>query len=242
MLIIPAIDLRGGRCVRLTQGRRESASVYDGDPVGIAKAYEAAGAPMLHVVDLDGAFADPNSRNRQTLEEIVRSINIPVQFGGGLRAVQDVDKVINSGVARVVLGTLAVESPETLQTLLRRFGGERIAVGIDAKGGRVMTRGWENDAAVSPVSFAIHLASAGVGRIVYTDVSRDGMLGGVNVEATCEIARASGLRVTASGGVASLEDIRHVSRANCGIDSLIVGKALYEGCFAIREALAAGNQ
>ena len=242
MLIIPAIDLRAGRCVRLTQGRKDATKVYDGDPVDIARDYERAGAAMLHIVDLDGAFAEPNSNNRRTLSEIVRSIEIPVQFGGGVRAVEQVEEIFDLGVARVVIGTLAVESPETLAELLRRFGNERIAVGIDARGGQVVTRGWEKEAAVSAVTFALHLASAGVERLIYTDVSRDGMLSGVNVEATCEIARASGLKVTASGGVSSLADIRRVSQANCGIDSIIVGKALYEGRFTVAEARVAGNE
>ena len=240
MLIIPAIDLRGGCCVRLTQGRRETAKVYDGDPIDIAKGYEAAGAKMLHIVDLDGAFSEPNSRNRKTLSQIIRSIQIPVQFGGGLRSVEQVKEVVDVGVARVVLGTLAVESNETLKKLLDMFGGEMIAVGIDAKGGTVVTRGWEKEAALSAAGFALQLASVGIERIIYTDVSRDGMLNGVNVEATCEIARASGLKVTASGGISSIEDIRSISRADCGIDSVILGKALYEGCFTIQEALVAG--
>ena len=242
MLIIPAIDLRGGCCVRLTQGRRDSVKVYDGDPVDIARDYEAGGAQLLHVVDLDGAFSEPNSRNRETLRKIVRSIQIPVQFGGGLRAVEQVNEVIDFGVARVVLGTLAVESTETLKKLLGMFGGGKIAVGVDAKRGTVVTRGWEKEAALSATGFALQLASVGVERIIYTDVSRDGMLNGVNVEATCEIARASGLKVTASGGVSSLEDIRRISRADCGIDSAILGKALYDGYFTIQEALAAGGQ
>jgi phosphoribosylformimino-5-aminoimidazole carboxamide ribotide isomerase len=242
MLIIPAIDLRDGCCVRLTQGRRASARVYDGNPVDIAKSYEAAGAQMLHVVDLDGAFSEPNSRNRQTLQEIVRSIEIPVQFGGGLRKLEDVREAIDVGVARVVLGTLAVESSEVLNTLLRLFGSERVAVGIDSRKGVVVTHGWESDTALSAVNFAIHLASLGVERIIHTDVSRDGMLSGIDVEATCEIARACGLEVTASGGVSSLEDIRRVSRANCGIGSMIIGKALYEGHFTIQEALSAAKQ
>ena len=241
MLVIPAIDLRAGLCVRLTQGRKDSTKVYDGDPVDIARGYEAAGAPMLHVVDLDGAFSEPNSINRETLREIVRSIKIPVQFGGGVRAVDQVAQIVDLGVARVVIGTLAVESPETLAELLRRFGCETIAVGIDAKNGQVATRGWEKEAEVSAVTFALQLASAGIQRIIYTDISRDGMLNGVNVAATCEIARASGLRVTASGGVASLADITRTSEASCGIDSIIVGKALYEGRFTLQEAQAAGN-
>jgi len=237
MLIIPAIDLRAGRCVRLTQGRKDTAKVYEDDPVEIARTFEAAGAQMLHVVDLDGAFSESNSRNRQVLRKIVQAIRIPVQFGGGLRLVEDVSEVIDLGVARVVIGTLAVESPDTIKTLLRRFGAEQIAVGIDAKEGRVMTSGWEKEELVSALDFALQIASLGVARIIYTDVARDGMLTGPNVEVTCAIARASGLKVTASGGVASLEDIERLATVDCGIDSVIVGKALYENRFTIQEAV-----
>jgi phosphoribosylformimino-5-aminoimidazole carboxamide ribotide isomerase len=242
MLVIPAIDLRAGRCVRLTQGRRNTTKVYDGDPVDIALGYEAAGAQMIHIVDLDGAFSEPNSRNRKMLREIVRSTTIPVQFGGGMRTVEQVDEVIDFGIARVVIGTLAVESPKTLSKLLSMFGSEKIAVGLDAKAGVVVTRGWEKEAVVSAVSFAIHLASIGVKRIIYTDVSRDGMLNGVNIEEMCEIAHASPLKVTVSGGVSSLEDLNQLrARSDCGIDSVIVGKALYERRFTLQEALLAAN-
>ena len=237
MLIIPAIDLCPGRCVRLTQGQRNSAKVYEGDPVEIARTFEAAGARMLHVVDLDGAFSQSNFRNRQVLREIVQAIVIPVQFGGGLRHEKDASEVIGIGVARVVIGTLAVDSPETLKKILRQFGAERIAIGIDAKEGRVLTSGWEKEAPVSALDFALQVASLGVERIIYTDVARDGMLTGPNLGATCALARASGLKVTASGGVASLEDIERLAISNCGIDSVIVGKALYEGRFTIAEAL-----
>lgn len=238
MLVIPAIDLREGRCIRLKQGRKEEATVYDGQPVEIAKSYQDNGARMLHIVDLDGAFSDPNSRNLQVLREIIRKIKIPVQFGGGLRGYKDVEKVIELGVSRVVIGTLAVESPETLAKMVRSFGGDRIAVGIDAKNGRVMTRGWENEGNISALELAQEVAALGVERIIYTDVARDGMLTGVNIEQTCMIARESGLRVTASGGVSSLEDIKLLRTASgCGIDSVIVGKALYEGRFTLTEAL-----
>ena len=239
MLLIPAIDLRAGRCVRLTQGRREETKVYDGDPVAIAKAYEAAGAQMLHVVDLDGAFSENNSHNRQKLREITSALTIPVQFGGGLRRLEDVETVLELGTARVILGTLAIESPEVLKTLTDSFGSDRIAVGIDAKDGKVMTRGWEKEESTAAITLALHVSSLGVKRIVYTDVARDGMLQGVNVEATCEIARASGLKVTASGGVSSIDDLQRLKAASeCGIDSVIVGKALYEGRFTITQALA----
>lgn len=242
MLVIPAIDLRDGLCVRLRQGRKREATVYDGDAVEIALSYQSDGARMLHIVDLDGAFADPNSLNQRVLARIVSAIEIPVQFGGGLRTLEDIEQVIKLGVTRVVVGTLAVESPETLSRALLSFGGACVVVGLDARGGQVMTRGWEKEEKVSATDLAQRVAAAGVERIVYTDVERDGMLSGVNIEQTCAIARESGLKVTASGGISSLENIEQLkSVSECGIDSVIVGRALYEGRFTLKEALVAGE-
>ena len=239
MLIIPAIDLRDGRCVRLKQGRRHDVKVYDGDPIEIARGFEGAGARMLHVVDLDGAFADANSHSRKVVRRIIRALEIPVQFGGGLRTVTDVQQMIEYGAAQVVIGTLAAESPETLEKFVQLFGF-RICVGIDARAGKVLTRGWEKEEELVATDLARRVADAGVDRVVYTDVARDGMLGGVNLEQTCAIAREAGLRVTASGGVSSLSDIRQLkSIQRCGVDSVIVGKALYEGRFTLQEALKA---
>jgi phosphoribosylformimino-5-aminoimidazole carboxamide ribotide isomerase len=241
--IIPAIDLRDGRCVRLTQGRKDNATFYDGDPIEIARSYEAGGAQMIHVVDLDGAFANSNSRNRQVLRKIISGITIPVQFGGGLRSLEDVAQVIELGIAKVAIGTLAVEAPTILDQALRLFGVDRIAVGIDARNGQVLTRGWEKDGKLSSLELAQKVASMGVMRIIYTDVARDGMLTGVNVEQTCAIARESGLKVTASGGISSLEDIKRLNDASeCGIDSVIVGKALYEGRFSLKDAIDEGSK
>ncbi len=237
MLIIPAIDLRDGRCVRLTQGRKDAVKVYDGDPVEIAQRFAAAGAHMLHVVDLDGAFAERNTRTREVAWQIIRAVTIPVQFGGGLRSDADVQQLIEYGAARVVIGTLAAESPATLESFVQRFGA-RICVGIDARDGQVLTRGWETGAQLSAITLAQRVAKAGVERIIYTDVARDGMLGGVNIEQTCALAQASGLRITASGGVSTLADLERLRAASvCGIDSVIVGKALYEGRFTLQEAL-----
>jgi phosphoribosylformimino-5-aminoimidazole carboxamide ribotide isomerase len=239
MLIIPAIDLRDGKCVRLTQGRRQESKVYDGDPVEIARRFESAGGRMIHVVDLDGAFADRNSKSRKVVRKIIRAVGIPVQFGGGLRSVTDVQQMIEFGAAQVVIGTLAAESPETLEKFVQLFGF-RVCVGIDARKGTVLTHGWEKEGKLSAAALARRVADAGVDRIVYTDVARDGMLSGVNLEQTCSIARVSGLRVTASGGVSSLEDIRQLKTIRqCGVDSVIVGKALYEGRFTLQEALRA---
>jgi phosphoribosylformimino-5-aminoimidazole carboxamide ribotide isomerase len=240
MLIIPAIDLRQGKCVRLAQGRKEVATLYDGNPVEIAKRFEQSGARLLHVVDLDAAFSDGDSPNRQLLREITRGIEIPVQFGGGLRKLNDVKEVFELGVGRALVGTLAVESPETLKELVHIFGGDRIAVGIDAKDGEVMVRGWERKGRIKAIDLANIVAQAGVERIIYTDVTRDGMLAGVNIEQTLLLARESGLKITASGGVSSVDDLKVLKQlSRFGVDSVIVGKALYEGRFTLREAFQA---
>jgi phosphoribosylformimino-5-aminoimidazole carboxamide ribotide isomerase len=237
MLIIPAIDLRKGKCVRLAQGRKDKETSYDRDPIGVAKAFEADGAQMLHVVDLDGAFGDGQSLNREVVKRIIQSVGVPVQFGGGLRTIGDVEELILAGANRVVIGTLAAESAESLSTLVERFG-PRVVVGIDARDGQVMTRGWEANGQIDAVELARRIASVGVERIVYTDVARDGMLAGPNIEQTCLIARESGLKITASGGVSSLKDIDQLKRASePGVDSVIIGKALYEGRFTLQEAI-----
>jgi phosphoribosylformimino-5-aminoimidazole carboxamide ribotide isomerase len=239
MLVIPAIDLRRGKCVRLTQGRKDAATVYDADPIRVAEDFERDGARMLHVVDLDGAFAEPNGSNRTVLREIARAVKIPVQFGGGLRSSADIEHVLTLGVSVVVIGTLAVEAPENLPELVQLFGVEQIAVGIDARNGQVMTRGWETEEPLSALDLARSVAAAGVRRIVYTDIERDGTLNGINIDQTCLIAERSNLKVTASGGVASLEDLKRLTAvSHCGIDSVIVGKALYERRFSLREAIS----
>lgn len=239
MLVIPAIDLRQGKCVRLTQGRKESATVYDADPVTVAQAFERDGASMLHIVDLDGAFAESNSRNRDVLCEIIKAVTVPVQFGGGLRRPEDIEQAIRLGVARVVIGTLAVEAPAALAQAVRLFGAGKIAVAIDARNGQVVTSGWQIEGEISAVTLAQRAAAMGVARIIYTDVQRDGTFTGVNVDQACKLAEASALKVTVSGGVASLEDLERLKGADDhGVDSVIVGKALYEGRFTVRDAIA----
>src|ERR1700694_444751 len=243
MLVIPAIDLRQGKCVRLTQGRKDAATVYDADPIKVAEAFESDGAGMLHVVDLDGAFSESNKRNREVLRELVRAVSIPVQFGGGRRGAKDIEQVISSGVARVVIGTLAVESPDLLAKFVELFGVDHIVVGIDARNGQVVTRGWETEEQMSALTLARRVAAAGVERIIYTDVQRDGTLAGVNIDQTCLIAETSGLKITASGGVASLEDLQRLRAvSDRGIASAIIGKALYEGRFTVAEAITAGSE
>ncbi|SRR6266436_9567557 len=242
MLVIPAIDLRQGRCVRLTQGRKEATTIYDADPIKVAEAFESDGAQMLHIVDLDGAFGEANGRNRKVLRELIHTITVPVQFGGGLRSQGDIEQAIRLGVARVVIGTLAVESTDVLSDIIREFDAEMVAVGIDARNGQVMTRGWETEEQMSAVTLAQRAAAAGVERIIYTDVQRDGTLTGINLDQTRLIAETSGLKITASGGVASLEDLKQLeAMSQCGIDSVIVGKALYERRFNLRDAIAVSH-
>ena len=242
MLIIPAIDLRDGCCVRLAQGRKDATKIYNADPVEVALSFEDDGTEMLHVVDLDGAFSEPNSRNRKVLQKIIDTVGIPVQFGGGLRATEDGSEVIDMGVQRVVIGTVAAESPQTFAEMLAKFGSKIIVVGIDAVRGHTATRGWEAEAEIDALTLARRVAAIGVERVVYTDIQRDGMLTGPNIEQTSLIARETGLRVTASGGVSSIDDLLKLKAVSeSGVDSVIIGKALYERRFTLRAALEASE-
>ena len=237
MLIIPAIDLKGGYCVRLTQGRQDALTVYDSDPTSVARKFVSAGATMIHVVDLDGAFGNDSSANRTVLNEILKHVNVAVQFGGGVRKADDIRQLIDSKVDRVVLGTVAAELPEKLQTLVAEFN-PRICVGIDAREGKVLTRAWETATELSALDLAGRVARCGIKRIIYTDTIRDGMLTGPNIEQAIKIARASNLQVTVAGGISSLEDIKRLRDAGeVLIDSAIIGKALYEQKFTLEEAL-----
>ena len=240
MQIIPAIDLKDGRCVRLRQGERNSASYYGDDPVDTAQKFAAAGAAIIHVIDLDGAFSG-NTTNRLVVEQIVKNSGAGVQVGGGIRSERDVEELIDSGVLRVILGTMAAESTEKVSGLIERFG-QKICVGIDARDGVVMKHGWESNTNLPALEFALEIAKCGVERIIYTDIKRDGMLSGPNIEQTVALARASGLRVTASGGVSSLTDLAMLRDANEPlVDSVIVGKALYESRFTLEQALQLTN-
>ena len=237
MQVIPAIDLKNGNCVRLTQGRKSDVTIYDENPVAVAQSFANAGARMIHVVDLDGAFQGGESRNRDVLAQIVKAVDVPVEFGGGIRSREEVQHLCELGVARVVLGTVAAESPAHLREFVNRFSSQ-ICVGIDARDGHVMTRGWETATHVTAIEFARVVASCGVERIVYTDIARDGMLTGPNVEQTLAVVRAANVHVTASGGVSSLDDIKRLREVGEPLlDSVIVGKALYEGKFKLEEAL-----
>ncbi|HTG86071.1 MAG TPA: 1-(5-phosphoribosyl)-5-[(5-phosphoribosylamino)methylideneamino]imidazole-4-carboxamide isomerase [Pyrinomonadaceae bacterium] len=237
MLVIPAIDLKNGSCVRLVQGRKADVTVYDASPVEMAQQFVRAGARMIHVVDLDGAFKGGESPNRAVVKEIVAAVDVAVEFGGGVRTIDDVQQLCDAGVARIVLGTVAVESPDLLRELILRFA-DRICVGIDARAGQVMTRGWESETQISSVDLARLVAGAGIKRIIYTDIARDGMLTGPNIDQTIAVARAANVQVTASGGVSSLDDIKRLRDAGEPLlDSVIVGKALYEQKFKLEDAI-----
>ena len=237
MLVIPAIDLKNGSCVRLVQGRKTDVTLYDENPVEVAKQFAAAGARMIHVVDLDGAFKGGESPNRAVVKRIVQAVAVPVEFGGGVRTIDDVQQLSDAGVARVVLGTVAVESPNLLRDLIARFG-EKICVGIDARNGQATTHGWEKETRIEAKDLATFVVSCGVQRIIYTDISRDGMLTGPNIEQTVAVARAANVSVTASGGVSSLDDLRRLRDAGEPLlDSVIVGKALYEQKFKLEDAI-----
>lgn len=241
MLVVPAIDLKGGRCVRLMQGRRSDVTIYNDDPVAVAKEFAEAGAEMIHVVDLDGAFSETDSPNRAVAQRILESVDVPIEFGGGVRSLEDAQVLADQGVARIVLGTVAAESTDALKKFVDRFAS-KICAGIDARDGRVMSRGWESATAIDAVDLARTVAACGVKRIIYTDIARDGTLVGPNIEQTVAVARAANVLVTASGGVSSLDDIKRLRDADeQRLDSVIVGKALYEGKFKLEEAILAAS-
>jgi phosphoribosylformimino-5-aminoimidazole carboxamide ribotide isomerase len=241
MLIIPAIDLKKGLCVRLLQGRKSDMTVYNENPVEVAREFATAGAQMIHVVDLDGAFNESDSPNRSVLRKIIEAVDVPVEFGGGIRTIDHVRKLCDAGVARVVVGTVAAESPDALQEFVDEFSS-RVCVGIDARDGRVMTRGWETATPLRATDLARSVAECGVERIIYTDIARDGALVGPNIQQTLAVAEAANVRVTASGGVSSLDDIKRLRDAgDSRVDSVIVGKALYEGKFKLEEAILAAD-
>ncbi len=242
--IYPAIDLRRGRCVRLRQGDPHAETVFSDDPAAMARHWAEQGAAWLHVVNLDGAFGDisPNAAhlpiNLQRLQEIRAAVTLPIQFGGGIRTLEDIDLALELGAARVVLGTVAVKNPAVVQQALARFGPERIVVGIDARDGRVATHGWLTVSNVRAIDLGRAMADMGVRRAVYTDISRDGMLTGVNVTASVALSQASGLHIIASGGVGNLADIRALAALETeGVTGVIVGQALYTGKFTLSEAL-----
>lgn len=240
MIIFPAIDLRHGKCVRLLYGDPAAQTTYADDPAEVAARFEEAGAEWLHVVNLDGAFSDISTAglNQNALQAILDRVTIPVQVGGGIRQIEDIDALLNLGVSRVILGTMAVERPRQIPDLIGRFGAEQIVVGIDAKEGKVATHGWRNLSTLSAVELGREMRSMGVIHTVYTDISRDGALTGINLEAGLALGQQTGLRVIISGGVAGLDDVRLAQAAPAEvIEGLIIGRALYTKAIDLVEAL-----
>ena len=241
MIIYPAIDIRGGRCVRLTEGRFDAETVFADDPAEMALKWAGMGAEFLHLVDLDGALAG-EGKNVPVIERILQSVNIPVQLGGGIRNLETIEKLLALGVTRLILGSAAVNNPQLVEEACKKYPGH-IAVGIDAKNGEVAIEGWGKGSGVAATELAKKMAAYGVETIIYTDISRDGMLSGVNVEATAALARACGVPIIASGGVASIEDIRRVKAVEAdGVQGCIIGKAIYTGAVDLKEALALAKE
>ena len=233
MIIFPAIDLRGGKCVRLIQGDFDKETIYSDDPQATALKWQSMGAKFLHVVDLDGARAG-SPQNLDAIKKILDAVTIPIEVGGGIRTLDDMEKLLSLGVRRVILGSVAVENISLVEDAAKKFG-DKIVVGIDARGGFVATHGWEKSSAVKAEDLAKKIVAVGVETIIYTDISKDGMLSGVNAAAFAELEKISGAQIIASGGVKSIEDIRALKAA--GIAGVIVGKAIYTGALDLKLAI-----
>ena len=237
MIVIPAIDLKEGKCVRLEQGLMERDTVFNDHPGAQAKVWQDQGAELLHIVDLDGAFAG-EPKNRAAIEEIVKAISIPSQLGGGIRDLATVEAYLSLGIGRVIIGTAAQRNPEFVKEACARFPG-RIVVGIDAKNGMVAVQGWAEVTGVTAVELARKFEGFGVSAIIYTDISRDGMMQGPNIEATRQLAEAISIPVIASGGLSSLKDIENLKAIeSSGVTGVITGKAIYSGAINLAEAIA----
>ncbi|HVN86844.1 MAG TPA: 1-(5-phosphoribosyl)-5-[(5-phosphoribosylamino)methylideneamino]imidazole-4-carboxamide isomerase [Candidatus Binatia bacterium] len=237
MLIFPAIDLKGGRCVRLLRGEMNAETVYGDDPVAMGERWVSEGAEYLHVVDLDGAVSG-QPMNGAAIAALVRALPIPIEVGGGVRTVDRAAELFDAGVNRVIFGTAALAQPEVVAEACRHFPG-RIAVGIDARGGKVAVQGWTETSTTPAIELARRVEGLGAARIVYTDINRDGTQQGVNVAATRAVAEAIGIPVVASGGVGSLADLTALLPCEAvGVDAVIIGRALYTGAVRLRDAIA----
>ena len=235
MEVIPAIDLRGGRCVRLHQGDFDRETVFSDDPLAMALRWQQEGGPRLHLVDLDGAAAGEPA-HLEVISDIVRSLDIPVQVGGGIRTAATARAWLEAGVDRVVIGTAAVRNPEMVAEVCRAHGGDRVVVSVDARNGMVALQGWTESSQVSALELALRMADLGVPRLLYTDIARDGMLSGPDLATNERLVEETGMAILASGGVASVDDIRQL--VPTGVEGVIVGRALYTGAVSLGEALA----
>ena len=236
MIIFPAIDIRGGKCVRLLKGDFNQETVFSDSPADMARKWQAQGAEYLHLVDLDGALAG-SSQNLAAIKEILQVVDIPTELGGGIRSMEQIDKLLAMGITRVILGSAAVKNPDLVREACTKYG-ECIVVGIDAKDGIVAVEGWGKSGNIGVIELAQKMKEAGVKTIIYTDISRDGTLSGVNVEATVKLAQESGVKIVASGGVKSLEDIKALKKQEAvGIEGVIAGKSIYMGTLDLAAAI-----
>lgn len=239
--IYPAIDLRNGRVVRLQYGDPDKQTTYSDDPVAMGQRWIEAGSKWLHIVNLDGAFDEAGATNWEALPRLAQ-LGVKVQFGGGVRNLDHIEQALEAGAERVILGTAAIEKPALIGQAIAQFGAEHVAVGIDARDGRVQTRGWLKDTDVTPADLGKKMKALGVQTVIYTDINRDGVLTGVNAEATAALAEATDLHVIASGGVAALEDItRCHALADKGVIGVITGRAIYDGRIDLTQAFATIN-
>lgn len=225
MKLYPAIDIKNGQCVRLRQGQFQDVEIYSHIPAQVAAEWERLGASYIHLVDLDGALAG-HGVNDEVIREIANTVNIPIQVGGGIRSIQDIEHKLSLGVTRVIIGTKAVENPQFVHEIISIFGADQIVIGIDAKSGMVAIEGWEKVSNYNAVSLALEMKEMGVKNIVYTDIAKDGMLQGPNIEHTKEMVDATGLNIIASGGVSCMKDLEELSMIH--VSGAIIGKALYE--------------
>ena len=237
MILYPAIDLKDGQCVRLFKGDMEQATVFGDDPAAQARAFQDAGCEWLHLVDLNGAFAGAPV-NGAAVEAILNAVSVPAQLGGGIRDMDTIEHWLSKGLARVILGTVAVEDPDLVRDAARAFPGQ-VAVGLDARNGRVATRGWAHATDIEVIELARTFEGAGVAAIIYTDINRDGAMQGPNIEATAALANAVSIPVIASGGVSSLDDLRALKSCGAPLNGVISGRALYDGAIDLEHALRA---
>ncbi len=236
MDIIPAIDVLGGRCVRLYQGDYDKETVYSDDPAGVALYWEQEGASRIHIVDLDGA-ASGNRLNLAVIEQIAKDINIPIQVGGGIRDLTSVEELLDIGVGRIIMGTSAIEQPDLVKQACLFFGAQAVVIGVDARDGMVALRGWREVSSVSVLELVDHMSALGVNRIIYTDIYKDGTLTEPNFDAIEELVNGSGLSVIASGGISSVDHLKRLR--DLGAEGAIIGMALYTGAINLKEAIAA---
>ncbi len=237
MVIFPAIDLKNGKCVRLQQGKFDNVKVFNEDPVSVAKEFEKKGAEYIHLVDLDGAL-EGELVNRAVIEKIVKSVNIPCELGGGIRTIERIEELLDLGISRVILGTIAIKNPKITKEAVKKFGGDRVVIGIDAKHGKVAINGWIDITEKDVVELIKEMENIGVKTVIYTDIEKDGMMQGISYDSVKRILEQTNINIVVSGGVTTIEDIKKLTvLENSKIEGVITGKAIYEGKLDLAEAI-----